>query len=58
MKKKERTGRVMTAGEIAAAAGGRILAGDGEKKVGRIVLDSRKAGEGDLFVLIVGVIVV
>ncbi len=54
MKKKERTGRVMTAGEIAAAAGGRILAGDGEKKVGRIVLDSRKAGEGDLFVPIVG----
>lgn len=54
MKKKERTGRVMTAGEIAAAAGGRILAGDGEKKVGRIVLDSRKAGEGDLFVPIIG----
>ena len=40
----------MTADQIASVCGGRILAGDGANAVSRIVLDSREAGEGDLFV--------
>lgn len=54
MKKNGRTGRKMAAEEIASACGGRILAGDKTQTVRRIVLDSRKAGEGDLFVPIIG----
>ncbi len=44
----------MTADQIASVCGGRILAGDGANAVSRIVLDSREAGEGDLFVPVVG----
>ncbi len=54
MEKKNRTGRVMTAEEIASACGGRLFSGDKNSRIRRIVLDSRKAGEGDLFVPVIG----
>lgn len=43
-----------TVDDIVQACGGRLLAGEGSREVKRIVLDSRKAEEGDLFVPIVG----
>ena len=44
----------VTVNEIVQASEGRLLAGDGSRTVTGISLDSRKVGEGDLFVPIVG----
>lgn len=44
----------LSAAEIAAATGGRILAGDPERSAERVVIDSRQVREGDAFVAIVG----
>lgn len=44
----------LTAGEIAAAVGGRILSGDGSVPVEGISIDSRTLGPGDFFVAIRG----
>ncbi len=43
-----------TVNDIVKMSGGTLLAGDGSREVRRIVLDSRKAEPGDLFVPIVG----
>jgi UDP-N-acetylmuramoyl-tripeptide--D-alanyl-D-alanine ligase len=44
----------LTAGEIAAAAGGRILAGDPALTIERYSIDSRTVGSGELFIAIRG----
>jgi UDP-N-acetylmuramoyl-tripeptide--D-alanyl-D-alanine ligase len=44
----------LTAAEIAAATGGRLLRGKPETPIGRIVIDSRTAGAGEFFVAIKG----
>lgn len=44
----------MTAGELARAAGGRLLQGKAESKIRHISLDSRKMKGDDLFVPIIG----
>ncbi len=46
--------RARSVNEIAAAVGGRVLMGDGERLVRNISLDSRKMAGDDLFVPIVG----
>ena len=45
---------VLTVGDVAAAAGGEIVRGDAHAAVGRIVIDSRAAAAGDMFVAIRG----
>jgi UDP-N-acetylmuramoyl-tripeptide--D-alanyl-D-alanine ligase len=44
----------LTAGDVAAAVGGRVVAGNGAAPVGRIAIDSRAVAEGDFFVAIRG----
>lgn len=44
----------MTAGEIVEAVGGVLLAGNPETVIENICIDSREAGEGSLFVPIIG----
>ena len=44
----------MTAGDVAAATGGRIVSGDPAAAVGRIAIDSRTLNAGDFFVAIKG----
>lgn len=45
---------VLTAADLADAAGGHLVAGDPRAAVGRIVIDSRAIAPGDLFVAIHG----
>ena len=44
----------MTAAEIAEAVHGKLLAGNPETVIKHICIDSREAGEGSLFVPIIG----
>ena len=44
----------LTAGDIAAVTGGRLMQGDAGKAIERISIDSRKLGAGDFFVAIRG----
>jgi UDP-N-acetylmuramoyl-tripeptide--D-alanyl-D-alanine ligase len=44
----------LTAQDVAAAAGGRVISGDASLKIGRISIDSRTVGAGDFFVAIRG----
>ena len=44
----------LTAGDVAAAAGGRLAAGDPGTPIGRISIDSRSLAAGDFFVAIRG----
>jgi len=44
----------LSAAELAAVTGGRLLAGDPERRVGRLTIDSRALAAGDLFVAIRG----
>jgi UDP-N-acetylmuramoyl-tripeptide--D-alanyl-D-alanine ligase len=44
----------LTAGDIAAAAGGRVIHGDARQAIDGISIDSRTVGEGDFFVAIRG----
>jgi UDP-N-acetylmuramoyl-tripeptide--D-alanyl-D-alanine ligase len=44
----------MTAGDIAAATGGRLMGGDARQAIDAISIDSRTAGEGDFFIAIRG----
>ncbi len=44
----------LTAGDIAAATGGRLIAGDADEVIGRVSIDSRTVEPGDLFVAIRG----
>ncbi|MCA1562883.1 MAG: UDP-N-acetylmuramoyl-tripeptide--D-alanyl-D-alanine ligase [Acidobacteria bacterium] len=44
----------INAGDIAAATGGRLISGEPGQPVGRISIDSRSIGAGDLFVAIRG----
>ena len=44
----------LTAGDIAAATGGRVIRGDAAQPIERISIDSRTAAPGDLFVAIRG----
>jgi UDP-N-acetylmuramoyl-tripeptide--D-alanyl-D-alanine ligase len=44
----------LTLGWIARAAGGRLRAGDPDREVGEVVIDSRAAAAGDLFVALRG----
>ena len=45
---------VLQAGELAAAAGGRLAAGDARARVAGFVIDSRRVAAGDLFLAIRG----
>jgi UDP-N-acetylmuramoyl-tripeptide--D-alanyl-D-alanine ligase len=44
----------LNAGDVAAASGGRVVAGDGATPIGRISIDSRTVAAGDFFVAIRG----
>jgi len=44
----------LTAGEIAAVTGGRVIAGDADRRFERVSIDSRTVAPGDLFVAILG----
>ena len=44
----------LTAGDIAAATGGRLIRGDVRQAIDGISIDSRTVGEGDFFVAIRG----
>jgi UDP-N-acetylmuramoyl-tripeptide--D-alanyl-D-alanine ligase len=44
----------VTAGDVAAATGGRLIRGDGAQSIGRVWIDSRTVAPGDLFVAIRG----
>lgn len=44
----------LTAGDAAAAAGGRLVSGTADMEIGRISIDSRTVAPGDLFVAIRG----
>jgi UDP-N-acetylmuramoyl-tripeptide--D-alanyl-D-alanine ligase len=44
----------LTAGDVAAATGGRLIRGDAREAIDRISIDSRTSGEGDFFVAIRG----
>jgi UDP-N-acetylmuramoyl-tripeptide--D-alanyl-D-alanine ligase len=44
----------LTAGDIAAAASGRLIGGDAGQAIERISIDSRRVGEGDFFIAIRG----
>jgi len=44
----------LTAGEIAAVTGGRVMAGDADRRFERVSIDSRTVAPGDLFVAILG----
>jgi UDP-N-acetylmuramoyl-tripeptide--D-alanyl-D-alanine ligase len=44
----------LTAGDVATATGGRLVAGDASQPIDRIAIDSRTLGAGDLFVAIRG----
>ncbi len=44
----------LTAGDIAAAAGGRLIRGDARQAIDGISIDSRTVGEGDFFIAIRG----
>jgi UDP-N-acetylmuramoyl-tripeptide--D-alanyl-D-alanine ligase len=44
----------ITAGDVAAATGGRLIAGDPREAIGRVSIDSRTVGPGELFVAIRG----
>ena len=44
----------LLASNVAAATGGRILAGNPDAPVGRVMIDSRAVGPGDCFVAIRG----
>ncbi len=46
--------RLFTAAEAAAASGGRLVRGTGGEEIARVVVDSRAAGPGDLFVAVPG----
>lgn len=49
-----RTPLVLRADELAAAAGGRVVAGRADVEVGAVTIDSRRVSRGDLFVAIRG----
>ena len=49
-----RTPLVLRADELAAAAGGRVVAGRPDVEVGAVTIDSRRVSRGDLFVAIRG----
>ena len=44
----------LTAGDVAAASGGRVITGDRATPIGRISIDSRTVGAGDFFVALRG----
>jgi UDP-N-acetylmuramoyl-tripeptide--D-alanyl-D-alanine ligase len=44
----------LTAADVAAAGGGRVVAGDSAAPIGRVAIDSRAVGAGDFFVAIRG----
>ena len=44
----------LTLAWVANAAGGRLVGGDAGREIGEVVIDSRRAGHGDLFVAIRG----
>ena len=44
----------MTAGDVAAVTGGRLIGGDARQAIGRVSIDSRTVGAGDFFVAIRG----
>jgi UDP-N-acetylmuramoyl-tripeptide--D-alanyl-D-alanine ligase len=44
----------LTAGDVAAAAGGRVVSGDASTPIGRISIDSRTVSPGEFFVAIRG----
>ena len=44
----------LTAGEVASVTGGRLIEGDAQQAIGRVSIDSRTVGAGDLFVAIRG----
>jgi len=44
----------LTAADIAAAAGGRVIQGDAARAIGPIVIDSRSLAAGDFFIAIRG----
>ena len=48
------TSLTLTAGDVAAASGGRVVAGDSTTPIGRIAIDSRAVAAGDFFVAIRG----
>src|SRR5438045_1235938 len=45
---------VLTAAEVAAVTGGRVVSGDPQTRIARWSIDSRTVGAGDLFVAIHG----
>jgi len=48
------TSLTLTAGDVAAASGGRVVAGNSAAPIGRIAIDSRAVAAGDFFVAIRG----
>ncbi|MEX2662992.1 MAG: Mur ligase domain-containing protein, partial [Vicinamibacterales bacterium] len=44
----------LTAGDVAAASGGQVVAGDSARPIGRFSIDSRTVAAGDFFVAIRG----
>ncbi len=48
------TALTLTAGDVAAASGGRVVAGNSAAPIGRIAIDSRAVTAGDFFVAIRG----
>ena len=44
----------LTAGDIAAVTGGRLMAGAADRRIERVSIDSRTIGRGDLFVAVRG----
>lgn len=48
------TALTLTAGDVAAASGGRVVAGNSAAPIGRIAIDSRSIARGDFFVAIRG----
>jgi UDP-N-acetylmuramoyl-tripeptide--D-alanyl-D-alanine ligase len=44
----------MTAGDVAAATGGRLIGGDPRQEIGRVSIDSRTVAAGDFFVAVRG----